>query len=157
TPAAPPASFAREFEYRLDFGPRVTVGAVLADGLGVRTSWWRIDQSARVLRAPPGNPRLSTTLSPAPVAGLPGFTSPGPVGRAFGIASDQFGFDDRVRPEVWDWEAFRDFQWDRWSLRLAGGGRYGRLPQGYRAFRFNSGSTGSGATRVTLTEDSDVV
>ena len=91
------------------------------------------------------------------VAGVPGFTAPGPVARQLGIFRDEFAFDNHIHVEVWDWEVFHAFHGEPWFFLLSGGGRYGYLSQGYRAFRFNNGFVRSGTTRTSLLGDTDVV
>lgn len=154
---AAPLLDAHNFDYSVDFGPQLTVGAVGAGGLGFRTSWCRLDESATSCLT--GNTGVTpiATVSSVPVFGVPGFTFPGPVAQQLRLFNDGFVFNNHVHLDVWDWEAFQDFRGERWSLLLSGGARYGYQSQGYRAFRSNSGSTRSGTTRITLRDDSDVV
>lgn len=146
-----------DFGYDLDFAPKVSVGLARDSGLGFRTSWWRFDQTARILPFANGDGTLATTITSAPVAGLPGFISPGPVARAFKEFGDQFSFNNHVKLDVWDWEVIQEVQaYNCWFL-FAGGARYSYLSQGYRGFRFNNGTGTLGTAKVTVLEDSDVV
>lgn len=161
---ATPSTSAPRFNFTTDFGPRVTLGAVSESGLGFRTSWWFLDGFDQETNVGGGN-AVNATVRSVPVFGVPGFTSPSPAGLAFGVLKDALDFDNRIRLQVFDTEAFKDFRGPCWSLLISGGARYGYLAETYRGFRFNSGAaqstTGSGRTRVTrtilLAEDSDVL
>jgi hypothetical protein len=147
----------RDFDYGLNFIPRVTLGAAGDGGLGFRASWFRLEETEQ---APPfsgGNATLNTTFRSVPIPGFPGITSPGTVAQQLKIFADRLAFDNSVQLQVWDWEVFQGFARADWSLLVAGGLRYGYLSQGYRGFRSNSGTAKSGTTTITLREDSDLL
>jgi Legionella pneumophila major outer membrane protein precursor len=154
---APSITQLPNFDYTVNFGPRVVLGAETAAGLGVRGGWWLLDESATTGFIASTDPTLQHTVSSIPVLGVPGFTSPGPVAQADKIFLDQLVFNNHLQLDVYDLEVFKEFASSSWSLLLAGGARYAYLSQGYAAFRFNSGTSKSGTTTITLTEDSSTV
>ena len=95
----------------MDFAPRVTLGAVTDDGLGFRVSWWWLDEGSA---APPtgGGNGTSSTIRSAPILGIPGFTSSGPVAQQLKVFNDKVGASNHLQVQVWDAEAFRDFRAD---------------------------------------------
>jgi hypothetical protein len=155
-PASPPME-AHSFDYSVDFGPRLTVGAAGPGGLGVRGSWWQLEAKAGSVINNFTGAVPSGTISSVIVTGVPGFTFPGPLDQQLRIFRDRFAFDNHVHVQAWDGEVFQAFHSERWSFLVSGGGRYGYLSQGYRAFRFNSGTSRSGTTVTALFNDSDVV
>jgi hypothetical protein len=158
TAAGTPVTFSgANFDYNVNFAPRVNLGVMNADGWGLRGSWWRLDEGTLTPVLSSTDSSLRRLGSSVPVFGVPGFTSPGPVAQQTKIFNDQLSADNRVRLEVADLEAFRQFKGYQWAFLVGGGARYGYLSQGYRAFRFNSGTAKSGSTTVNLIQDSDVV
>jgi hypothetical protein len=148
----------KEFDYSAEFAPRLSLGVVGAGGLGARAGWWHFDQGPSVpLQASNTDSTLSTTVSSAPVAGVPDFTSPGAVARAFGVFNDQMTFNTHLKLDVWDWEVTQVLEPAGWSLLVAGGLRYAYLSQDYEADRVNQGSGRSGTSRVTVTTDADFI
>jgi hypothetical protein len=148
---------ARDFDYGLNFAPRVTLGVIGASGLGVRAAWWRLDESQAVPPFTGANATLNPIFGAPPLPGVPGVISPSPVAQQLKIFADRLGFDNHVQLQVWDWEAFQDWRWDGWELIASGGVRYAWLSQGYRAFRSNTGSAKSGTTTFTLLQDTDTL
>jgi hypothetical protein len=154
---SPAVSQTTDFDYEVEFGPHVSFGVTGPCGFGFRSSWWQFDFETSVPAFPSQDATLRTAVSSTPVPGVPGFTSPGSVARAFGVFGDQVGFGNHVRGVVWDWEATKEFTGGCWAMLVAGGMRYGYLSQSYSASRFNSGSGRSGTSRVTIIEDSDTI
>jgi hypothetical protein len=148
---------APSFNYDVDFGPRVALGAINNNGLGVRLSWWLLDNFQTRPQAGGSTALPTTSLSSVPVFGAPGFTSPGRVAQQTGIMNDFFDFDNRVRLQVWDFEGLSNVQGENWGLLFSGGTRYGYLSERYRAFRANTGTRTAGSTRFNLISDNDVV
>ena len=155
--AVPPPARAPTFKYDVDFGPRVALGAINNNGLGVRLSWWFLDNYQTIPNGGGASTFPGTVLSSVPVFGVPGFISPGRVAQQTGIANDQFNFDNRVRLQVWDFEGLFNRQGEDWGLLFSGGTRYGYLSERYRAFRFNSGTRTVGTTRTNLVADSNAL
>jgi hypothetical protein len=155
--AGPAVSQTADFDYDVEFGPRVVFGVTGPSGFGFRNSWWQFDFETSVPTFASQDATLRTTVASTPVPGIPGFTSPGSVARAFGVFGDQVGFANRVRGVVWDWDATKEFAGGPWTALLAGGMRYGYLSQSYSATRSNSGSGRSGTSRVIIIEDSDTI
>jgi hypothetical protein len=148
---------ARDFDYGLNFLPRVTLGVVGDNGLGVRAAWWLLNESQAVPPFRGAGVTLNPIFGAPPVPGVPGVISPSPVAQQLKIFGENLGFDNHVQLQVWDWEAFRDWRGDGSELIASGGVRYAWLSQGYRAFRNNTGSAKSGTTTFTLLQDADTL
>jgi hypothetical protein len=147
----------RDFDYGLNFAPRVVLGVVGDSGLGVRAAWWRLDESQAVPPFMGASASLNPLFGSAPVPGVPGVISPSAVAQQLKIFQEALGFDNHVQLQVWDWEAFQDWRQDGWELLASGGARFANLSQGYRAFRSNSGTAKSGTTTFTLLQDADTL
>ena len=153
------------FEFHVDFAPVVNLTVINDEGWGVRGTWQQLDESVPINRFSSSDSTGKTTVSSVPVFGVPGFTTPGPVGKALGIVKDKVNFSDHLRFTDFDTEIIKEFRWGPWLLLTGGGVRYLYLSQSYDAFRINTGTvtktTGSGAGKTTTTlkliEDSDRV
>jgi hypothetical protein len=147
------------FDYSVNFAPRVTLGVETATGWGIRASWLQLNESTSTGIFPSNDKTLNTTVSSVPVFGVPGFTVPSPVAKEFDVFHNNVVFNNHVRWTVWDAEAFKDFQFDRWSFLVGTGARYLYLSQEYRGASWNSGTAKLGAgkaiTTFKLTEDSE--
>jgi hypothetical protein len=146
-----------EFDYDAAFAPRVQVGVLGNGGLGMRVGWWQFDDAARSRPIVDTDHSGRTVIGSAPVAGVPGFTSPSAAALKFGVFKEDVRFDTHLKLTVVDWEAFQEVRSDAWAFLLSGGLRYSYLSQDYTATRFNTGSGKSGSTKVTVLEDTDVV
>ncbi len=146
-----------DLRYEVDFSPQATLGFVSPCGWGFRTSWWYFDQDQHARPAFVQSTVSGPMVQSAPINGVPGFSSPGSAAQTFGVFNDRFDFNDRLRLDVFDWEAIKDWRTDCWSLLAFGGARYTYLSQGYSAYRFNQGTARSGTTTFTVREDSDAV
>jgi hypothetical protein len=125
--ASPAVSQTTDFDYDVEFGPRVSFGVTGPGGIGFRSSWWQFDFETSVPTFASQDATLRTTVASTPVPGIPGFTSPGSVAQAFGVFGDQLGFGNHVRGVVWDWDATKELASGPWALLLAGGDAL-RLP-----------------------------
>jgi hypothetical protein len=143
------------FDYDVDFGPKVVLGVAGAGGWGLRGSWWLIDEESRTGGLTNRDATGHTVVRSTPAIGVPGFSSPGTVAKAFGVFNDNFGFLNHIRADDWILEASKEFQGDLWSLLVTGGARYTYISQGYFASRVNSGTGSLGTSKVTLIQDSD--
>jgi hypothetical protein len=145
----------QNFDYDVDFGPKVVLGAAGAGGWGVRGSWWLIDEESRTNGLTNRDATGHTVVQSVPAIGVPGFSSPGKVAKAFHVFNDNFSFLNHIRADDWILEGTKEFQGDLWSFLVTGGARYTYISQGYFASRFNSGTGSQGTSKVTLTQDSD--
>jgi hypothetical protein len=155
--AAIPPARSPKFDYDLTFSPRVELGLVHDSGWGFQASWWRFDQNPDEITFFNNNPRQGAVVRSSPVAGVPGFTSPGPAATTFGLANDEVAFRSNLQLDVQEWEALYDLGGDAWWLRLSGGLRHVFMAQNYLAGRLNRGPGRSGGAAVNIVEDSDVV
>ncbi len=146
-----------EFDPDPAFAPRVELGVMGENGLGTRVSWWQLEDATRSRPKADTDKTGATLIGSAPVAGVPGFTTPSAAALKFKVFNDNLRFDSHLKTTVVDWEAFQQLRTDTWTLILAGGLRYTYLSEDYRATRFNNGSGKSGTTKVTVLEDADVV
>jgi hypothetical protein len=141
----------------VNFGPKVLLGVESADGWGFRSYWWLIDEESEISHLTNGDSTGRTVVQSTPAVGVPGFSSPGTVAKAFKIFHDKFDFRNRVVADDWVWEATKDFQWDCWSFLITGGARYTYISQSFVASRLNKGTGTLGTSKVTLTQDSDEI
>src|SRR5207253_2489321 len=97
------------FNYDVNFAPRVTLGGMTNDGYGVRGTWWQLDDATETPVFPSADAKLKTTVAAIFVPGLPGFTAPGPVAQKTKIFNDQVEFDNHLHLTVADLEGFKQF------------------------------------------------
>lgn len=147
----------RHFDYDVEFGPHIVFGFTGPSGFGFRASWFQFDFETDVPKFTSKDATLQTIVHSTPVAGIPGFASPGTVAQTFHVFNDQLTFNNHVRSQVWDWEATKEFNGGPWTMLVAGGMRYGYLSQSYHATRLNSGKSKLGTTQITVNEDSDTI
>jgi hypothetical protein len=143
------------FNYDVNFAPRITLGGVADNGFGIRGTWWQLDDATQTPVFHSTDAMLKTTVSSVPVPGLPGFIAPGPVAQKTKIFNDQVEFDNHLHLTVADLEGFKDFSGERWSVLLGGGARYLYLSQDYTGFRVNTGKAKAGKTKLSLLADTD--
>lgn len=153
----PPSLTTQDFSFDPAFSPRISFSAVMDCGWGFRTSWWRFDEHTETGVFHNTDRTLSTQIETVPIIGVPGFVSPGPVARSFGVFSDIMNIKDHFKLDVWDWELTRMVQSGFWTYELAGGLRYVYLSQGYQAFRLNTGRSTRGPVRANIIADSDAI
>ncbi len=127
----------QDFNYDAEIAPRVLLGYVSGDGLGVRARYWHFEQGDAigvVNNVPPIEPAIMvpgfTVQSAAPL-GL-GFESPS-LAVLFGFP-DVMVFEGDLELDVWDFEVTKDLQIGNWTLLASGGIRYAHLAQSYNAF-----------------------
>jgi len=138
------------FNYDVNFAPRVTLGGITNNGYGVRATWWQLDDATTTHVFPSTDATLQTTVSSVPVPGLPGFTAPGPVAEQTKIFKDQVEFDNHLHLTVADLEGFKDFSGERWSVLMGTGARYLYLSQNYTGFDLDKGKLTSKKTTLNL-------
>jgi hypothetical protein len=143
------------FHYDGEITPRVTLGALFSCGWGIRSTWWHFAEGSNNLAATNVDPTGRTVIRSTPVFGIPGFSSPGPAARQFGVFLDTMAFGSHLELHVWDNEVTRQFDMDGWNFVVAGGFRYTYLSQGYSAFRSNRGTGRFRTSRVTINLDQD--
>jgi hypothetical protein len=143
--------------YESEFMPHVSLGVEYDSGWGIRSTWWRFAEGSNQANLLNLDATGSTIIQPPPVFGVPGFSSPGVLARQFQVFQETLSFGTHLETQVCDSEVTRCFTLGSWELLLAGGGRYTYLSQGYSAFRFNKGTGKSGTSKVTITQDSDLV
>jgi hypothetical protein len=153
-----------DFSHQYEVAPIVWLGYVSDSGLGMRVRWWHYDESNSLLAVNPqisGTPppvvngvitTTSTAISSASPLGL-SFTSPNLL---FGTnpllnGPDQILAANKIRLNVWDFEATQDFKSGCWSLAVSAGVRYAMLSQSYTATR--QGFTGLLSPASPLTDD----
>lgn len=112
-----------EFDYDLEFTPRVFVGWQNDGGVGLRTTWWQFDSSAATASASP------------PANGFGTITHPvfGSVDISSVVPTDTFSAASDLSVYTIDIEATRETSFCGWDLGVAGGVRYARSEQGYSA------------------------
>jgi hypothetical protein len=143
------------FNYDVNFAPRITLGGMTNNGYGIRGTWWQLDDATETPVFPSTDAKLKTTVASIPVSGLPGFATPGPVAQKTKIFNDQVEFDNHLHLTVADLEGFKEFSGERWSLLLGTGARYLYLSQDYTGFRSNKGKLKAGKTTLNLLGDTD--
>jgi hypothetical protein len=146
-----------ELTFAGEFAQHVALGVYSDSGLGFRTSWWHFAEGSHVLTPFNADTTLNTVFSTPPLFGVPGFTSPSMLGRAFGVVADAMYFSSELELHVWDWEVTRKVHLGDWDLLFSGGMRYTYLSQSFTAFRFNMGNGRTGTSRIVLSTDSNQV
>ena len=112
-----------EFDYDMDFTPRVFVGWQNCDGLGLRATWWQFDHAAADLSAnPPANGFGEVALPPF-----------GDVDISSNIATDTFSAASDLNAYTLDLEATKQTSFSSWNLGVGGGIRYASAEQHYFA------------------------
>lgn len=112
-----------EFDYDLEFTPRVFLGWRFQGGNGLRVSWWQFDNSASIAAANP------------PANGFGSITHPtfGGVDISSTIATDTFTAATDLNAFTIDLEATKEASLCGWEIGVAGGIRYASAEQGYFA------------------------
>jgi hypothetical protein len=112
-----------EFDYSLEFSPRVFIGVECCDGIGVRTSWWQFDHAAADASAQPptnGFGRVST----------PPF---GDVEIAATVPTDTLTASAGLKAYTIDVDLTKCGAFRSWDLGFACGLRYAHIEQHYLA------------------------
>jgi hypothetical protein len=120
--AAIPSAEVRDFDFNAQFVPTVSLGGVLANGVGARVNWWGFvvgDHVAVATGAP------DTAVIP-PNAGA--FVLANMFGSATALTTAA-----RLHMDVWDFELTDDVRLSRWAGLVALGVRYAHLSQEYSA------------------------
>jgi hypothetical protein len=112
-----------EFDYDLEFTPRVFLGWRHDDSVGLRATWWQFDHAAATASANP------------PANGFGSITHPtfGSVDISSIIPTDTFTAAADLNAYTIDIEATRETGFCGWDLGVAGGLRYAHSEQGYSA------------------------
>ncbi|MEN1678274.1 MAG: Lpg1974 family pore-forming outer membrane protein [Planctomycetota bacterium] len=118
-----------EFDFDLEFTPRVFLGWRQGDGVGLRATWWRLDSATAAASANP------------PTNGFGLITHPafGTVDISSEIQTDLFTATADLEAYSIDLEATKETSFYGWRLGVAGGVRYARAEQGYVAELLNGG------------------
>jgi hypothetical protein len=129
------AAVVSDFDYGLNFVPKISIGAENDHGFGVRVNWWQFAT---------GTTR-SATLNP-PAAGFNELASAFPLGAGFtALTPGIMTAGANLRMVVFDFEATQDVVFNQWALQLSGGVRYAHISQNYNA-TFNGAFDGPGGT-----------
>jgi hypothetical protein len=113
----------REFDYDMNFAPRVFAGLQFADGLGFRSTWWQFDHDANSLTAQPPSNGFGEITNP-PFEG---------VDISSNIPTDVFTAGSGLNAYTIDLEAAKDSQFSSWNLGASCGVRYANIDQTYLA------------------------
>jgi hypothetical protein len=121
-----------DFDFGLEFAPRIWLGYVADSGLGVRLGWWHFDHGSSTAVRNGGIPDVANGFkqvnisSAAPLGiGLNSFRNDGDAG------IDVMVFGSGLKLDVWDLQMTQDLQLGRWLLVASGGLRYAHLAQTY--------------------------
>ncbi len=111
------------FDYDLEFTPRVFVGWNRCDGVGLRATWWQFDHGAQLASGSP------------PENGLGELTPPsfGDVDLSTTTPSDVFTAATSLNAYTIDLEATKTTQFSAWKFNVGCGFRYAYAEQGYSA------------------------
>ncbi len=112
-----------EFDYDLEFSPRVFIGWRRDDGVGLRATWWRFEEAASLAAANP------------PANGFGSITHPdfGGVDISSVDPTDTFAAGADLTAYTIDLEATKETRFYGWDVGVAGGVRYAYAEQGYIA------------------------
>lgn len=118
-----------EFDYDMEFSPRVFLGWQRANGIGMRVSWWQFDHSPGAESANP------------PANGFGEITHPpfGDVDISSNIPTDTFSAASDLNAYALDLEATKQVNFPSWQLGIGGGVRYALAEQSYNAQLRNTG------------------
>jgi hypothetical protein len=123
------------FEYDMELSPRVWLEWGSAESLGWRVQWWQLDQDAnQIIAAAPEN-GLGVV---APVE-LPG------IDISISAPGETLQADNHIRLYTIDLEGTRRVDFDCWSFVAAGGLRFAKIDQQYRAVSANVNGVTSGS------------
>jgi hypothetical protein len=125
----------REFDYDLEFSPRVFVGWRHCDGIGFRASWWQFDHAAAPMEANP------------PANGFGRITHPefDGIDISSNVPGDTFAASTSLNAYAVDFEFTKDTEFCSWNFGVGGGVRYAYVEQGYLATLRDSGNDALGA------------
>lgn len=116
-----------DFDFGPQFVPKISLGAVNADGFGGRIGWWGFARTS-IRGAPNVNP-TGDNRSATPL-GL-SVDDSGDVG-------DSLVAHGKLNMNVWDFEVVKTFQASSYTVRMSGGIRYAHIAQIYRATAFDT-------------------
>lgn len=107
-----------DFSFHTEFAPYAFISYTSPSGLGLRSRFWRFDQTSSVFLQNDGRSLIS---SAAPL---------NLQNNSF-TAGDQLMYEGGLQITVIDLEALQVCNWGLWSLQLSGGVRYAHLSQHY--------------------------
>lgn len=112
-----------EFDYGLEFSPRVFAGWQNSEGVGVRAAWWQFDNGA------------ATASTSPPANGLGSITHPalGGVDISSSAATDVFAAAADLDVYAIDLEFTKTKSFRVWDIGVGCGFRYASVEQSYRA------------------------
>jgi len=115
-----------EFDYDLEFSPRVWFGLDFYDGLGWRVTWWEFDHApAEKTTSPPANGFGEVRNPPF------GQTDFGDVDISSTIPGDIFSAASGLEAYTIDIETLKRTSFCSWDLAIGGGIRYANIEQSY--------------------------
>lgn len=112
-----------DFDYDLEFTPRVFVGWNRGGNVGLRATWWQFDHSAQTAAGSP------------PESGLGELTPPpfGAVDLSSSTPTDVFTANTALNAYTIDLEATKNSNFCDWQFGMGWGFRYAYVQQGYLA------------------------
>ncbi|MBA2115442.1 Lpg1974 family pore-forming outer membrane protein [Bremerella alba] len=117
-----------EFDYDLQFAPRVFVGLQMNEEIGFRATWWHFDNDPSVLTAqPPANGFGSITPPPF-----------GTVDISTSIPGSTFQAGTGLTAYTLDLDVTRQYCISHWRIGAFGGLRYAEIDQNYLAQTTNA-------------------
>jgi Legionella pneumophila major outer membrane protein precursor len=123
------------FDYDVELSPRIWLKWGSAESLGWRVQWWQLDQDAnQIVAAAPEN-GLGVV---APVA----FPD---VDISISLPGESLQADNHLKLYTVDLEGTRRVDFDCWSLLAAGGLRFAKIDEQYRAVSTNADGVISGS------------
>lgn len=112
-----------QFDYRLNFAPRVWLGYLNCDGLGARVTWWQFDHQSPERSGTPdaaGNETLATPTI-------------GGVNLSTAVVGETLSAFTNLQIDAIDAESTKWVDFETWSLVARGGVRYVSMSQRYQA------------------------
>lgn len=113
----------REFDYDLEFSPRVYVGWRHCDGIGFRAGWWQFDHAAAPMEASPAANGFGRIIPP----------QFGDIDISTNVPTDVFAASTTLNAYAIDIEATKETEFCSWNFGVGGGIRYAYVEQGYLA------------------------
>lgn len=123
-----------EFDYDLQFAPRVFLGLQMSEEVGLRATWWGFDNDPSVLTAQP------------PANGFGSITPPsfGSVDISTTVPGSTFQAGTGLTAYTLDLDVTRQFCVSQWRIGAFGGLRYAEIDQNYLAQTTNASGTLTG-------------
>ena len=123
-----------EFEYDLELSPRAWLSVDGCAGLGLRATYWQLDQDANAIAASP----------PANGFGRIDHPSFGDIDISTTIPGDRFVAMSGIEAYSIDLEATKQMRFNLWAVTAGTGVRYASVEQSYLAELTNSAGTRQG-------------